>query len=106
MTLLECKNGHIVSDPEAIRCPECNEYVHQKSTSSTYRATPPSPGMSQGMFLVYAGAGLAVLAGIILWISQGNGFGVFLAAVAMFAASTMWLIGCIAVGVRMGRGES
>lgn len=56
--------------------------------------------------MVYAGAGLAVLAGIILGISQGNGFGTFLAAVAIIAASTMWLIGCIAVGVRIGRGES
>ena len=106
MTLLECKNGHLVRDPEAIRCPECNEYVRQKSAPGAFRETPPATGPSQGMSLVYAGAGLAVLAGIILAIAQGNGFGIFLAAVAMFAASTMWLIGCIAVGVRIGRGES
>ncbi len=106
MTLLECKNGHLVSNPDAIRCPECNEYVRQRSAPSALRETPPASGLSQGMFLVYAGPGLAVLAGIILAISQGNGFGMFLAAVAGFAASTIWLIGCIAVGVRIGRGES
>ena len=68
MTLLEGKNGHLVSSPDAIRCPECAE--------------------------------------IILAASQGNGFGIFLAAIAAFAASTMWLIGCIAVDVRIGRDES
>ena len=46
---------------------------------------------------------LAAVAGAVFMLAAGNsGFGVFLSCLMGFAASTMWLIGCVAIGVRMG----
>ena len=58
--------------------------------------------LSMPMALVLGAAFLAVVAGFLLAASGGDGLGLILAAAAGFAAATMWLAGCIAMGVRVG----
>lgn len=67
-------------------------------------STAASPGnVSEPTALLLGGVVLAAVAGAVFILAAGNsGFGVFLSCLMGFAASTMWLIGCVAIGVRMG----
>jgi len=58
------------------------------------------------MALLVGGVLIALVAGIVLAASQGNGFGVLLAASCMTLASTLWLVGVIAFGVRIGMSDN
>ena len=70
--------------------------------------TPRRPALTNGnvsepMALLLGGVVLAAVAVAVFILAAGSsGTGVFLSCVMGFAASTMWLIGCVAVGVRMG----
>jgi hypothetical protein len=64
-----------------------------------------NPGPSQPMSLMIIGAVLAAVAGLVLAVSQGNGFAALVASVGLAFASTFWIIGMIAMGVRVGMGS-
>lgn len=99
MAMVECTNGHSVGDPRAARCPDCGARVR--------RSASPGPGGSTGrlsepMALVLGGAVLGLVAVLLLAASGGGGLGLLLGWVVGVAASTLWLVGCIAMGVRVG----
>lgn len=76
--------GHVGTDNEPV--------VHDKRA----RRRPsdgPDPGRARGA---------AVVASIVLAVSQGTDVGFFLASAVMTLALTLWLIGVIALGVRIG----
>lgn len=52
--------------------------------------------------LILGGLAAAVFASIVLAVSQGTDVGFFLASAVMTLALTLWLIGVIALGVRIG----
>jgi hypothetical protein len=54
------------------------------------------------MALVLGGALLGLVTVLLLAASGGAGLGLLLGWVLGVAASTMWLVGCIAMGVRVG----
>jgi hypothetical protein len=54
------------------------------------------------MALVLSGAVLFLVAGLLLAASGGGGLALLLGWAAAIAASTLWLVGCIAMGVRVG----
>ncbi len=62
-----------------------------------------SMNVSEPTAMMLGGVVLAAVAVAVFILAAGNsGFGVFLSCLMGFAASTMWLIGCVAIGVRMG----
>jgi hypothetical protein len=46
---------------------------------------------------------IALLALLVAATADGNAFGIFVAAVAGMSGSTRWLVGVIAMGIRIGR---
>lgn len=64
--------------------------------------TVSSTSVSDPMAMLLGGVVLAALAGAVMVAAGNSELGVFLSCVMGFAASTMWLIGCVAIGVRMG----
>lgn len=52
--------------------------------------------------LILGGLAAAIVASIVLAVSQGTDVGFFLASAVMTLALTLWLIGVIALGVRIG----
>jgi hypothetical protein len=99
MAMLECTNGHSVGDPRAACCPDCGASVRRS-------AGPGSGGsatrLSEPMALVLGGVLLGLVAGLLLAASGGGGLGLLLGWMVGVAASTLWLVGCIAMGVRVG----
>ena len=102
MPTLECQNGHLVLDESAIRCPECGIYVRRRRGGpSPYRPDLDSPAPSRlllGSMGLAAGAGVAfvLLAGVNVQVA------LVLAYLIGFAAVTMWVVACVAFGVRVG----
>jgi hypothetical protein len=102
MPALECQNGHRVLDESALRCPECGTYVRtRRATPSPYRPDLDSPAPAR---LLFGSLGLAAGAGLafVLMAGVNYAFAVVMACLVGFAAVTMWVVACVAFGVRVG----
>ena len=99
MAILECTNGHDIDDARAARCPDCGAGVRRSAGAGPGGSTTR---MSEPMALVLSGVVLFLVAGLLLAVSGGGGLGLLVGWVAGIAASTLWLVGCIAMGVRVG----
>ena len=99
MAMVECTNGHSVGDPRAARCPDCGAGVRRSASPGSGAATTR---LSEPMALVLGGAVLGLVAVLLLAASGGAGLGLLLGWGVGVAASTLWLVGCIAMGVRIG----
>lgn len=101
MLVLECKNGHRASDPDTVRCPECGEYVKTRRFGPSQQR--PITQLTAPAGLLLGGVVLAFVAGLVFMLAAGNNqFGVVVAGLMGFVAATLWMIGCVAVGVRVG----
>lgn len=102
MPALECQNGHLVFDDSALRCPECATYVRtRRETGGPYLPDVHSPAplrLLLGSLGLGAGAGLA----FVLTAGANYHLAVVLAGVIGFAAVTIWVVACVAFGVRVG----
>lgn len=102
MPALECQNGHPVLDDSALRCPDCGTYVRtRRDPASPYRPDVDSPAPAR---LLVGSLGLAAGAGLAFVLTAGVNyqFAVVLAGLIGFAATTMWVVACVAFGVRVG----
>lgn len=102
MPALECQNGHLVLDAFALRCPECGTSVQtRRATPSPYR---PDPDSSTPSRLLFGSVGLAVGAGVAFVSTAGLNLQLayVLSGLIGFAAATMWVVACVAFGVRVG----
>lgn len=99
MAIRECTNGHSVGNPGAARCPECGARVHGSASPGSGGSTTR---LSVPMVLVLGGVLLGLVAGLLLAASGGGGLGLLAGWLVGAAASTLWLVGCIALGVRVG----
>jgi hypothetical protein len=100
MPALECQDGHLVLDESALRCPECGTYVQTRRVSpSPYRPDRDSSTRSR---LLFGSVGLAAGAGVAFVLTAGLNlqFAYVLAGLIGFAAATMWVVACVAFGVR------
>jgi len=101
MPALECQNGHLVTDQDAVRCPDCGSYVQSRRTGAApYReyADPTAPWR-----LLFGSVGLAFCAGLVfvLFAGMDENFARVVAGLVLFGAVTMWLIGCVGIGVQV-----
>jgi len=99
MAMGECTNGHSVGDPRAARCPDCGAGVRRSASPGSGGSTTR---LSEPMALVLGGVVLGLVAVLLLAASGGGGLGLLLGWMVGVAASTVWLVGCIAMGVRIG----
>ena len=99
MAILECTNGHGVGDPRAARCPDCGARVRRSAGPDPVARPAPvgADGAGAGGDLPQP-RGRVAAGGVGRWwvgpLASGGSLGV--------AASTLWLVGCIAMGVRVG----
>ena len=102
MPALECQNGHTVLDDSALRCPDCGTYVRtRRDPAPPYRPDPDSPAPGR---LLFGSIGLAAGAGVafVLVAEVSYQVALVLAGLIGFAAVTMWVVACVAFGVRVG----
>jgi hypothetical protein len=102
MPTLECQNGHPVLDDSALRCPDCGTSVRtRRDPASPYRPDLDSPTPTR---LLLGSLGLAAAAGLAFVLTAGISYqvAVVLAGLIGFAAVTMWVVACVAFGVRVG----
>jgi hypothetical protein len=102
MPTLECQNGHHVLDESALRCPECGTQVRtRRDPASPYRPDVDSPTPAR---LLFGSLGLAAGALLAFALTAGLSYevAVVLAGLIGFAAVTMWVVACVAFGVRVG----
>lgn len=104
MSQIVCTNGHAVADPIARTCPACGATTLPKDRLISYdppvaAAVSDRPAMmSAPMAYVLISAGMAVLAGMVLvGFDAPVALGVFY--VLMFVSSTLWLAGCVGLGI-------
>lgn len=74
--------------------------VNQASAASVSRS---DGRLSEPMALIVAGAAIGLVAILVAAIADGNALGAVVAAVAGVIGSTLWLVGAVAMGVRIGR---
>ena len=102
MPALEFQNGQLVLDESALRCPDCGTYVRtRRAAPSPYRPDLDSPTPAR---LLLGSVGLAACAGLAFVLLAGVKVPVarVLAYLIGFAAVTMWVVACVAFGVRVG----
>jgi hypothetical protein len=104
MPIMECPQGHTTTNIDAVRCDRCGEFVRQRfdraapSDGARDVARDPDPSSSLIGWGMLAGA----LGALVVATFGSEPLGVLLAAVLLAAGATSWLVGCIALGVRLG----
>ncbi|KRA37248.1 hypothetical protein ASD81_00435 [Nocardioides sp. Root614] len=102
-----------MTDSYALFCPDCKAKVRTRKPGDTGplsvpAASPPASGSSgssgapEPVAFIVGGLVTAAAGGLIQAGSGGEGAGAVVAALLLFLASTLWLVGVIALGVRVG----
>ena len=101
MPALECENGHPVFDESALRCPDCGTYV--RSRGNAPKPYPPDVDSTTPQKLLLGSLALSAGAGLAFLVTAGADYrlAVVLACLIGFAAATMWVVACVAIGVRV-----
>lgn len=102
MLVLECQNGHLVADESALHCPDCGADVRaRRAAPPPYRPDLDSPVPAR---LLLGSVGMAAVSGLAFVLLAGVNVQVaqVLACLIGFAAATMWIVACVAFGVRVG----
>lgn len=100
MPALECQNGHVVTDQDAVRCPDCGSYVRPRpKVPAAYR---PEDESAAPFMLLLLSVGVALFAGLVFVLLAGidEGMARVVAFLILFGAATMWIVSCVAIGVR------
>lgn len=108
-----CPNGHVVDDETALRCPHrgCGAWISGQPPAPPARHSSPTSTVSAGVRLILISFVPALIGAVALMMfidrdldpttSSGALVGL-ICATAFFLSNTLFLIGCVAEGVRVG----